>query len=1000
MKTISIMRKYTLLILSLFFVAISCQKDDEPSLIITKTEISVSDAKTSEVISFTANMDWTARASTNWITVSPTSGDASNTRINVTLDANDTFDDRTSTVTIMVGGLSKSVTITQSASSGLFATPDKFDLSNDANTIEVEVESNVEFDVSTSEEWISRDQTRALTKSKLYFDIAKNETYDNRDGTITIKQKGGSLSATIKVFQSQEDAIILSDKTQEISSESQTLEVELKTNVDFEVLIPNAASNWVSYTGTRALRTETLLLNIAQNDGDTRTTQVYVKNKATSLRDTLTITQDEVAIIPTISTLAVFDITAWSAKSGGENINDGRAPILSKGLCWSTQENPTIDDYKTENGEGKEDFEAEMLDLSVNTKYYVRAYATNRIGTVYGNEISFTTSDAVAKPIINPKGGKYGETQTISITCDTDGAKIRYTLDGSNPTETSELYTGEFVIEESMTIKAKAFKEDFTASLIATETYEIILDAQLIVGTSNAIQHIENSRDFVFQLNDVDNKEIYFVFSNLDERRPVPLPKLESNINTNNNYNANTVRSLSASSKAASYNVSGKPSVTQFNNSSNKNLVKGGLSPQYQQQMAIESQNLEVGTSEDLRDSDGNVVKSTVRKVISAHGKNLYVWVADNCWSDESKKRHSVEEHMLDDFAPKFLNPGNDNDIYEWVTNAAGNPWGPTGYTNLIGETDDIHIWLMDIDDDNSTSGTLTLGYYFARDNFVKSSYPNSNEKLMFTIDAVLFSKPTGGAWKITDYWPKELISTLAHEFTHMIYFYQKEILSGQYSNTAINEMSAQCVEDLVANKIESDGPRGVPFAAPSAGASNNRNGRIPLYNEYNDYTLLDWSRNQDESLINYSKTYTLGAYLMRNYGGANFIRELIQNNATGANSIVDAVNANGGAVSNYGDVLQRFGAANLVSNQIETDAGYKFNTSDWSSSTINGITYDLGAINLYNYSPTPYIYDKLPNLQKPGSNLFYRAGKNLNGNLEWSFKEINNNTRVTVVIK
>jgi hypothetical protein len=212
--------------------------------------------------------------------------------------------------------------------------------------------------------------------------------------------------------------------------------------------------------------------------------------------------------------------------------------------------------------------------------------------------------------------------------------------------------------------------------------------------------------------------------------------------------------------------------------------------------------------------------------------------------------------------------------------------------------------------------------------------------------------------------------------------------------------MSAQCVEDLVANKIESDGPRGVPFAAPSAGASNNRNGRIPLYNEYNDYTLLDWSRNQDESLINYSKTYTLGAYLMRNYGGANFIRELIQNNATGANSIVDAVNANGGAVSNYGDVLQRFGAANLVSNQIETDAGYKFNTSDWSSSTINGITYDLGAINLYNYSPTPYIYDKLPNLQKPGSNLFYRAGKNLNGNLEWSFKEINNNTRVTVVIK
>ena len=56
MKTISIMRKYTLLILSLFFVAISCQKDDEPSLIITKTEIRLSAEKTTKVISFNANM--------------------------------------------------------------------------------------------------------------------------------------------------------------------------------------------------------------------------------------------------------------------------------------------------------------------------------------------------------------------------------------------------------------------------------------------------------------------------------------------------------------------------------------------------------------------------------------------------------------------------------------------------------------------------------------------------------------------------------------------------------------------------------------------------------------------------------------------------------------------------------------------------------------------------------------------------------------------------------
>ena len=999
MKTISIMRKYILLILSLFIVAISCQKDEEPSLTISsKTEISISNIRSSEIISFTANMDWTAKSSASWCTVSPTSGNISSTKVNVTIDANDTYNDRTCTVTIVAGTLSKTVTINQGPASGLLVSPLKFDQPNDASVIEVTVQHNVEFDVSTSEEWITWDKTRALVSDKLYFNIAKNESYDNRNGSIEIKQKNGTLSTTIKVFQSQEDAVILSDKTQEVSSENQTLEVELKTNVDFEVLIPNTATDWVSYSGTRSLRTETLLLNISENDNDVRTTEVYVKNKATNLRDTLTIIQDKAAVLPTLTTREAYDILAWSAKSGGENINDGRAPILSKGICWSIQENPTIEDFKTDNGEGVEDFEAEMLDLAVKTNYYVRSYATNRVGTTYGNEITFTTSDAVATPIISPVGGKYGDAQTITMTCDTEGAEIRYTLNDADPTETSVLYTGEFVIEESMTIKAKAFKEDWMASSITTEVFEILLDAQIIVGTSNTIQHIENTRDFVFKLNDLNDKEIYFVFSNIDERRPVRLPKLESSVMSGSNINAN--RSLSALSKASSFIPSGKPSVTEFNNSSHENIQKGVLSPQYKKQLAAKSESLSVGSTEDLRDSKGNGIKSTVRKVVSAHGKNLYIWVADNCWSTSSKKKYWITQEMVDELAPKFLNPGDDNDIYEWVTNAAGDPWGPTSYGNLIDETDDIHIWLMDIDDDNKDTGSLTLGYYFSRDNYIKTSQPNSNEKLMFTIDAVLFGKPNAGAWKITNYWPKELISTLAHEFTHMIYFYQKQILSDQSPNTAINEMSAQCVEDLVANKIESDGPRGVPYAASSAGASNNPRGRIPLYNQYNDYNLLDWSRNSDEGLINYSKTYTLGAYLMRNYGGANFIRELIQNNATGSNSIVEAVNANGGAVSSYGDILQRFGAANLMSHQTTNDAGYKFNTEDWSSSTVGAVTYNLGAINLYNYSPAPYMYDKLPTQQKPGSNLFYKAGSNLNGDVEWYFNGIDKNTKVTVVIK
>lgn len=632
--------------------------------------------------------------------------------------------------------------------------------------------------------------------------------------------------------------------------------------------------------------------------------------------------------------------------------------------------------------------------LEIGKAYYI--YAVWDSETLTLTDSNFETTSIVATPVINPSGGTYTEAQSITMTCATPAAQIRYTLDGSDPLETSPLYSGPITVANDVTIKAKAFRTNWIASTVATETYVVSIPTQVIQGTANTIQHINVAGDFILKFNNLNNKDVYFVFSNQNESASVILPQLQSSVATANNVVDYTPKV----SQASSFPVSGKPSVTQFNNTAQNQLKRGAISPLYQQQLELKSQNLEVGSSETLYDDTGNPINSTVRKVISANGKNLYVWVADNCWGPSSSKTYHVTQTMLDEFAPKFLSPGNDNDIYEWVTNAAGDPWGATPYNNLIAETDDIHIWLMDIDNDDKTTGTITLGYYFSRDNFLTSQYAASNEKLLFTIDAVLFGKTTNGSWSITDYWPMQLISTLAHEFTHMIYFYQKQVVKNKNANTAINEMSAQCVEDLVANKILADGPRGVPYATPSAGALNNIQGRLPLYNSNNYFTLLNWSASDAETLINYSKTYALGAYLMRNYGGANFIRELIQNNATGPASIVAAVNANGGAVSSYGDILQQFGVANLLSDRTDLTTGYKYNTGGWSSSTVNVTTYNLGSINLNNYSPTPKIYSGLPVNQQAGSNILYKAGSNLSGENEWLFEGVDANTKVTVVVK
>lgn len=97
------------------------------------------------------------------------------------------------------------------------------------------------------------------------------------------------------------------------------------------------------------------------------------------------------AILPTVTTVAVTDITLESAISGGNITSDGGATVTSRGICWSTSQNPTVDNNKTTNGAGKGTFVSNLTNLTPNTTYYVRAYAINNKGISYGGELIFST---------------------------------------------------------------------------------------------------------------------------------------------------------------------------------------------------------------------------------------------------------------------------------------------------------------------------------------------------------------------------------------------------------------------------------------------------------------------------------------------------------------------------------------------------------------------------------------------------------------------------------
>jgi hypothetical protein len=97
------------------------------------------------------------------------------------------------------------------------------------------------------------------------------------------------------------------------------------------------------------------------------------------------------ATTATVTTAAVTDITQTTAASGGDISSDGGATITARGICWSTSPGPTTVDSKTDDGTGTGSFVSNISGLSSNTKYYVRAYATNAEGTAYGNEEIFMT---------------------------------------------------------------------------------------------------------------------------------------------------------------------------------------------------------------------------------------------------------------------------------------------------------------------------------------------------------------------------------------------------------------------------------------------------------------------------------------------------------------------------------------------------------------------------------------------------------------------------------
>ena len=306
--------RYVIIFLSttLTFFFSSCGKDsgtDDPNnpngnggeqttLTISPNELTFKSEGEEKTFAITSNSAWTITNPSTWCKINPTQGN-NNAMITAIADPSEEYDDRNFNLTIKAGEITKVVTITQKKKDAIILTKEKYDVPAEGDNITVEVKSNITYSViipAEHSEWIKQVETkqlgRGLETKNLNFKISTNPNTDKREGIIVIKDNGSSLADTIHVYQAQKDELILTQDTYNVSSEGEIIHVELRSNVDYDIFIPEDVQEWIHQLPTKSLKVDQLIFSIQANlSNNNRSAKISIKDKNSDLNDTLYIQQ-------------------------------------------------------------------------------------------------------------------------------------------------------------------------------------------------------------------------------------------------------------------------------------------------------------------------------------------------------------------------------------------------------------------------------------------------------------------------------------------------------------------------------------------------------------------------------------------------------------------------------------------------------------------------------------------------------------------------------------
>lgn len=286
------MKRLALLFASL--AAAACVSADVLSLVDGQQQNVTIDSKAQSVsVPFTTNNTWSAKSSADWLSISPSSGEAGPVTLKIDVSANDSFESRSTSVVITAQSMTLTLNVTQSEKSGFVLDGTNFSIGSDGGELSIPISSNIDYICTVADDckdWLSVTKTKALSNYAITISVAKNSSYDNRVGKVEVS--AGGQKASFSVTQSALKELIVEPKSFEIGSAGGELKIPVKTNIEYTCELLEAASQWIEVKTlkTKGLEEYFVVLAVKANtDYSSRIGQL--KLKAADKESIVTITQ-------------------------------------------------------------------------------------------------------------------------------------------------------------------------------------------------------------------------------------------------------------------------------------------------------------------------------------------------------------------------------------------------------------------------------------------------------------------------------------------------------------------------------------------------------------------------------------------------------------------------------------------------------------------------------------------------------------------------------------